>query len=71
MCVHAPNVINGLEDRSRGASWLDEEVIALIAVWGDLLLRTKLMHSRRPRSLHLHYEAEKIIKRQDELFLAT
>ena len=44
---------------SCGASWLDKEVNALIAVWGDSLLRTKPLHSRRPRSLPLHYEAEK------------
>ena len=54
---------------SRGV--VGQEGIALIAVWGDSLLRTKPTHSRRPRSLSLHYEAEKKIKRQHELFLAT
>ena len=44
---------------SRGASWSGEEVIALNAVWGEALLRTKPMHSRRTRSHPLHYEAEK------------
>ena len=55
---------------SYGASWSDEEVIALITALGDSLLRTKPTHSRRPHSLRLHYEAEKI-KRQHELFLVT
>ena len=47
--------------RESCASWSDEEVIALIAAWGDSLLHTKptYMYSRRPHSLPLHYKAEK------------
>ena len=69
VCVHALNVINALEDRQTwqwkgvvvwcNASRSDEEVFALIAVWGVSLLRTKPTQSHRPHSLPLHYEAEK------------